>query len=277
MAATSSTLAQCHPVPEVSIYPLDDFYKKYNLSGRIGYGYHNTVHRVIDVATNTLSEDVVARVNNTKPFKNPLLNASKDLKNVGGVCLCTEVYAGPNSDGMIGILPWAKGGDLYDFRIKNGPLTEKQAQCVIYQLAIIHKDISLHGVHRDLKLENVLLTAPGVVEHGLLLCDFDFYLRNSQLPRITTIHGTVMYQAPEAAHTGLCSATAANRAAMYAMGVILRLLVQETLSQTLDDIYQKVSPALKMVLLGLLHHCKDTRWDVDGLLSSEWVQGGKQG
>lgn len=66
-----------------------------------------------------------------------------------------------------------KGGDLYKLLAKMKVMTEQQAFKVIIQIMraidIMHRKNILH---RDLKLDNVLMVNPDLNELTLKICDF---------------------------------------------------------------------------------------------------------
>ncbi|RNF03714.1 protein kinase [Trypanosoma rangeli] len=102
------------------------------------------------------------------------------------------------------VMEYVAGGSLLDHVMRRGPLREPAAVVVMRQLleAVAH----LHGsgvMHRDLKTENVLISAP--TDHkgpptSVRICDFGFAV--SKMPNNECV-GTPQYAAPEVAMIGL--------------------------------------------------------------------------
>ena len=82
-------------------------------------------------------------------------NSIKKLKHKNIVELYHAFVEGTK---LIMIMEVAKGGELMDYVAKNGRLSELQARGVLLQIVNAIQYCHSHGVvHRDLKLENVLL------------------------------------------------------------------------------------------------------------------------
>lgn len=93
------------------------------------------------------------------------------------------------------------GGDLFSY-LSNGdclsPILEKETIVIVYQilqaLDFLHHKLGV--IHRDLKLDNVLMKAP-VPYTKIILCDFGIAKSLSCSQRARTVVGTVEYGAPE--------------------------------------------------------------------------------
>ena len=73
------------------------------------------------------------------------------------------------------VTEFIKGGELLKRLIDNNSFSEKQAAFIIYQ--ILQGLNNLHGeriVHRDLKLENILLDSPDPSNFSIKIADFGF-------------------------------------------------------------------------------------------------------
>lgn len=87
------------------------------------------------------------------------------------------------------------GDELYNYLLRHGPIPPEKVQKIFTQLvgavAYVH---NLSCVHRDLKLENILLDKHGNVK----LCDFGFTREyEGKMSYLQTFCGTVCYSAPE--------------------------------------------------------------------------------
>ncbi|XP_014209439.1 serine/threonine-protein kinase SIK3-like isoform X2 [Copidosoma floridanum] len=88
----------------------------------------------------------------------------------------------------------ASGGEIFDYLVKNGKMSEPEARRVFHQ--IIQAVAYLHKkgiVHRDLKSENVLLDA----DNNVKLVDFGFSNEYTPGVLLTTWCGSPPYAAPE--------------------------------------------------------------------------------
>ncbi|KAL9031835.1 MAG: hypothetical protein Q9196_000149 [Gyalolechia fulgens] len=93
------------------------------------------------------------------------------------------------------VLEYCPGDELYNYLLRHGPVPPEKVQKVFTQLvgavAYVH---NLSCVHRDLKLENILLDRYGNVK----LCDFGFTREyEGKMSYLQTFCGTVCYSAPE--------------------------------------------------------------------------------
>ncbi|KAI4166597.1 MAG: hypothetical protein LQ343_007918 [Gyalolechia ehrenbergii] len=93
------------------------------------------------------------------------------------------------------VLEYCPGDELYNYLLRHGPIPPEKVQKIFTQLvgavAYVH---NLSCVHRDLKLENILLDKHGNVK----LCDFGFTREyEGKMSYLQTFCGTVCYSAPE--------------------------------------------------------------------------------
>ncbi|WFD31843.1 hypothetical protein MSPP1_002883 [Malassezia sp. CBS 17886] len=86
------------------------------------------------------------------------------------------------------------GGELYDYVVRRGSLTEPEARILFGQLCCAVAYVHREGiVHRDLKLENILLDA----HNNIKLSDFGFTREYEPHHAMRTHCGTTAYAAPE--------------------------------------------------------------------------------
>jgi len=92
------------------------------------------------------------------------------------------------------ILELCAGGELYDYIIERGRLSESEARSMFGQICLGVAYIHDNGiVHRDLKLENILLDE----HHNIKLSDFGFTREYQAHQLLQTKCGTMAYSAPE--------------------------------------------------------------------------------
>ena len=129
------------------------------------------------------------------------------------------------------------GGELYDLVARRGALPETEACALFSQLCLAVSYIHELGiVHRDLKLENILLDGKGQVK----LSDFGFTREFEAHQALDTRCGTPLYSAPEMLDGRRYMGEAVD---VWSMGVILYALVCGTLPFDDDNeavLYEKI-------------------------------------
>jgi serine/threonine-protein kinase len=124
--------------------------------------------------------------------------------------------------GVIGmLLEWCDGGDLFDaFEEKQGPLPLSTLQSVFLPLLDAMSHAHQRGfIHRDLKLQNVLLQRHGDVLVPKI-ADFGVakVLLGSQMTQTGTVMGTLEFMSPEQLRD---SKRVDHRADIYSLGMML--------------------------------------------------------
>lgn len=97
-------------------------------------------------------------------------------------------------------LQYCRHKDLFDIIEKNGKLPEPQVRYVLEQLVTALKGAHTHGVlHRDLKLENVLITEKTAQGPSVAVCDFGLsvIVPNAQAAKLQQWVGSPEYASPE--------------------------------------------------------------------------------
>ncbi|KAI9744807.1 MAG: hypothetical protein M1818_001732 [Claussenomyces sp. TS43310] len=130
----------------------------------------------------------------------------------------------------VGALTLVAGDELYNYLLKNGPLPVDKVQKIFTQLvgavSYVH---NLSCVHRDLKLENILLDKHGNVK----LCDFGFTREyEGKASYLQTFCGTICYSAPEMLKG---EKYAGEKVDVWSLGVILYALLCGELPFDEDD------------------------------------------
>lgn len=122
------------------------------------------------------------------------------------------------------ILDYAENGDLFDFLISVGEaMTEELARFYFMQLlsAVEYLHLEQKVVHRDLKLENVLVDGT----FNLKVCDFSLaktFQEGSVVGVFYSHVGTERYMAPEIVEGKPYKGSTTD---IFAMGVILFVMV----------------------------------------------------
>lgn len=122
------------------------------------------------------------------------------------------------------------GDELYNYLLRNGPISSEKVQKIFTQLvgavAYVHNKSC---VHRDLKLENILLDK----NENVKLCDFGFTREyEGKLSYLQTFCGTVCYSAPEMLKG---EKYAGEKVDVWSLGIILFALLTGELPFDDDD------------------------------------------
>lgn len=126
---------------------------------------------------------------------------------------------------------WVHVGDeLYNYLLRNGPMPVEKVQKIFAQLvgavAYVHNKSC---VHRDLKLENILLDK----NENVKLCDFGFTREyEGKASYLQTFCGTVCYSAPEMLKG---EKYAGEKVDVWSLGIILYALLAGELPFDEDD------------------------------------------
>uniref|UniRef100_A0A674PE04 Serine/threonine-protein kinase DCLK2 n=1 Tax=Takifugu rubripes TaxID=31033 RepID=A0A674PE04_TAKRU len=184
------------------------------------------------------------------------------------------------------IMELVKGGDLFDAIISSNKYTERDASCMLFNLASAIKYLhSLNIVHRDIKPENLLVYEHQDGSKSLKLGDFG--LATVVNGPLHTVCGTPTYVAPEIiAETGY-----GLKVDIWAAGVITYILLcgfppfrgsgddqealfQQILQGLLDfpkPYWDNVSDSAKALITGMLQVEMDQRYTAMQVLDHPWV------
>ncbi|KAI5850085.1 kinase-like domain-containing protein [Tricharina praecox] len=117
------------------------------------------------------------------------------------------------------VLEYCPGDELFNYLIKNGRLSTQKTKRIFTQLVGAVSYVHLNNcVHRDLKLENIMLDKAENVK----LCDFGFTREYERNKLLQTFCGTVCYSAPEMLKGERYMAYAVD---VWSLGVILYALL----------------------------------------------------
>ncbi|KAM9359014.1 serine/threonine-protein kinase DCLK1b isoform 5-T5 [Symphorus nematophorus] len=184
------------------------------------------------------------------------------------------------------VMELVKGGDLFDAITSSNKYTERDASCMLFNLASAIKYLhSLNIVHRDIKPENLLVYEHQDGSKSLKLGDFG--LATVVNGPLYTVCGTPTYVAPEiVAETGY-----GLKVDIWAAGVITYILLcgfppfrgsgedqealfQQILKGLLDfpaPYWDNVSDTAKALITGMLQVEVDQRYTAVQVLGHPWV------
>ncbi|PSC73989.1 CAMK CAMK1 kinase [Micractinium conductrix] len=191
------------------------------------------------------------------------------------------------------IMEMLQGGELLDAVLEKGHYSEGDARSCFLQIIQAIKYLHSRGiVHRDLKLENLLLVRKGDISH-IKIADFGLARRYMGSLAMTTVCGTPQYVAPEIIKGG--PASYGPECDLWSAGVILFILLggyppfydesEPRLFEKIrkgrfdfnDEVWSAVSADAKDLIRNLLMVDPTKRLTVPQVLSHPWLKEGQQG
>ena len=152
------------------------------------------------------------------------------------------------------VTEYAATGELFDFIIENGKLSEQEAASKFSQiLKAIHHCHQNKVVHRDLKAENLLLDQRGTIK----LADFGFSNYFTPGETLATWCGSPPYAAPELFEGKPYDG---QKADIWSLGVILYILVSGSLpfdGQTLQELRSRIVSCQFRIPFYISENCED--------------------
>ncbi|XP_018343670.1 PREDICTED: testis-specific serine/threonine-protein kinase 1-like isoform X2 [Trachymyrmex septentrionalis] len=182
---------------------------------------------------------------------------------------------------------FAENGDLFNYILKNGRVTESQARVWFRQLALglqyLHE---MEIAHRDIKCENVLVTS----NFNVKLADFGFarYMIDSHGKHVLsdTYCGSLSYAAPEILRGYPYNPKMSD---VWALGVILYIMLNKSMpfdEENLKRLYElqiarkwkfrskvisSLTDCVKKLVGNLLEPEVSKRWHLDQIIQSDWI------
>ena len=178
------------------------------------------------------------------------------------------------------VTEYAANGEIFDYLVDNGKMTEKQAATTFSQiLKAVHYCHQRKVVHRDLKAENLLLDHDGNIK----LADFGFSNYFTPGSVLSTWCGSPPYAAPELFEGRKYDGPKTD---IWSLGVILYVLVSGSLpfdGQTLQDLRARVvscqyripfylSAECEHLIRALLVADPERRLGIEGIARHRWFQ-----
>lgn len=263
----------------------------YRIEERLHSGAYGTVYLVVDKAqpTKQYAAKIIRRRNLRKFEEKDMMTEAdimRDLCGMENVVEFEDFFA--EDDHFYIVQGLARGGDVFERIAKRQLYNEQDARSVaIKLLQTIRKLHDRDLIHRDIKLENILL-ANSADPTSVLLADFGFatYLPESGL--VTRRCGTPAYCAPEVwkkqPYGKSCDA--------WSLGTVMFMLftgrppfgngdAKECLRRACRGElhfhgreWELVSEEAKEVIRGLLQADPTKRWTAEQALQSTWIQSG---
>lgn len=283
-------LAGAFTADDQDLHPVDPFEAKYQIHEKIGQGKQGvTVYRCT-LRTNGQSFAVkrVPKAQMGYTHGNERCMVEK-LRDSSQLVTTYEVVEGPQTVDYV--MELASSGDLFDWIATRGAICEERARALFAGLLAGVKQVhDANFVHRDIKLENVLLMNTDPKEpHHVRLADFEFCTPSPATGAV----GSIGYAAPET--LGESSYTTAVD--IWAAGVVLYAMLsasapfdspgnpEDTMQRIraaqpgmrfAEDCWDTISPAAKDLVNRMLHPDPDQRLDLPAAMAHPWLSGASQ-
>jgi serine/threonine protein kinase len=185
-------------------------------------------------------------------------------------------------DYLVLSMEYCEGGDLFTLTMKENPIAESRARYMFKQILEgiqhLHK---LNIIHRDIKLENILLKDKGSDE--IKITDFGMSRIISRVNLATTQCGTLEYTAPEV----FKFQPYGRECDYWSLGILLYDLLTSVLPfNSVEEIvgcehtpipfdpvkWGHVSESAKELVRNLLVYNPDGRWTIEQALQCAWIK-----
>jgi len=183
------------------------------------------------------------------------------------------------------VMELATGGDLFEWIATNGPLCEDRARALFAGVLAALEQVHRKGyIHRDIKLENMLLmNADPKAFEDIRLADFEFCCAS---PAVGAV-GSIAYAAPEtlgdAPYTAAVDVWAAGVALFSMLSASSpfdcpgdhRATVHRIRSGLSfeEECWAEISPAAKHLISSMLHPNPECRLNLQGARCHPWFEG----
>lgn len=208
-------------------------------------------------------------------FNKDIINILTLLKN--NDFASTLIYYKKENNNIKLFLNYIEGEDCFDYVIRKGALSEEKAKDIFIQLVDLISEVHLLGyIHRDIKLENIIIKPDGKI----VLIDWDFAGRWSKDIYLNMQCGSLECAAPEILSGRSYIGPEVD---IYSMGVILfELLTNKEPFRICRKnlIFYRSNPLLipdflndniKELLKGMLCSRRQ-RWNMKQIQSCKWLK-----
>lgn len=176
------------------------------------------------------------------------------------------------------VLEYAES-DLFTYLTRTGPLQEEQARFIFLQIvnavSYLHTN---HLAHRDLKLENFVITAAGAVK----IIDFGLSARILPQMKLGDMCGSMAYSPPEIVNHVPYEGTAAD---MWSLGIVLYTLLlggfpfyaadpqqmKEQITHGKLRFPKWLNPSARELIVSMLHRHPEHRSSIFDVQEHPWL------
>lgn len=243
-----------------------------DITGVLGSGSFGTIAAASDSITGTRVALKFVKKTQAPEAMEPHIQALLEHRGICRLYGCLE-----NAADLILVLECVRGVDLSRYLRIHGKLEEHRARMLFIQM--LHAVDYLHAhsiVHRDLKLDNVILDA----EH-IKICDFGFATFYSDAQLLEDYCGTPQYAPPEIVNGVPYIGPEVD---MWCLGIILYAMVHGCLPfdqdstdasthvmQSRVEVDEHLSPTLVDLIRRLLDPNRATRMRLDQAAAHPWT------
>ena len=273
------------------------FYKYGRLIGQGAFGKVNLGLNVLTgrvVAVKSFNKD---KLNNQTENKNKIFYETDLMKNLNHPNITKILEHFETEKYYLIIMEYINGGNLFSFVKKRRKLSEKTAKFLFRQIIQGIKYIhSKNIVHRDIKLENILID----VNNNIKICDFGIgKILDNKNKKLHDQCGTPMYMAPEILLSTKEKGYDAFPVDLWSAGIALYIMLSGTLPFSIHDEdissinnnnekknfalqyaiinhepkkIENISSEAKNLLFGLLNKNPKKRLNCDEVLNHPWLK-----
>lgn len=261
--------------------PLPQGYHPIRLLGKGAYGeVWQCLHDDASVAVKVLVErSAIERSSRELEALSALIGNRNVLQ------LVETVIIDKNDPRLFIVTEYAQGGDLLHYMQRNSskPMSEDVARKVFRQLVSGLASIHQSGwVHRDIKLENILLASVLDPLDRIIIADFGFATRWSADSYLRESYGSLHYSSPEII---TAQPYIGPEVDVWSLGVVLYALcfarlpfgganeseLAERIMSGIYNIPSTASPDLIKLLALMLHPSAKERASLDAILNCSWL------
>ncbi|KAM6913662.1 serine/threonine-protein kinase BRSK1 [Lycodopsis pacificus] len=269
---------------ELTVGPSNQYVGPYRLEKTLGKGQTGLVKLGVHCITG--QKVAVKIVNREKLSESVLMKVEREIAILKliehpHVLKLHDVYE--NNKYLYLVLEHVSGGELFDYLVKKGRLTPKEARKFFRQIISALDFCHSHSIcHRDLKPENLLLDE----KNNIRIADFGMASLQVGDSLLETSCGSPHYACPEVIRGEKYDG---RRADVWSCGVILFALLvgalpfdHDNLRQLLEKVKSGVfhmphfiPPDCQALLKGMIEVNPDKRLTLEAIQKHPWYQGGR--
>ena len=173
--------------------------KLYEIKGQIGVGSFSEVKSAINKIT---KEKVAVKIINKNKMSSPILESALTEIEIIKICqfpyIIKFIEAFENIDYIYIFMEYCSGGTLFDFlKRRDYNISERLCCNIIYKICLAVNYFHSYGItHRDLKLENILMTSEDD-DADIRILDFGLGKIIGPNEKCSEPYGTIIFCAPE--------------------------------------------------------------------------------